>query len=86
MGKRARTRTKFLCLDCGRDTGKMREHYFVHTDTWLSVVGSKSGMLCIKCLEERLGRELNSSDFTDCTINNPKYSDMSELLLRRVSN
>lgn len=26
-------------------------------------------MLCIGCLEERLGRELNASDFIDCPVN-----------------
>lgn len=78
------TRRKFLCLDCGVDTGKIHEHYFINTDTWISVVGSKNGMLCISCLEKRLDRKLKSNDFPDVSINNPKYDAKSSLLMKRM--
>lgn len=63
------SRRKWKCLDCKVDTGQIHEHYFINTDTWIKVVGPKSGMLCIGCLETRLGRELNARDFTSCSIN-----------------
>jgi hypothetical protein len=78
------SRKKFLCLDCYVDTGKIHEHYFIETILWLSVVGSKTGMLCIGCLENRLGRRLVPSDFPPVTINNPKLTSMSLRLLSRV--
>lgn len=68
-----KSRRVFLCLDCGQDTGKMGEYYFICTSLWLSVVGSKKGMLCIGCLEARLGRELTAADFTGAYINQPGY-------------
>lgn len=63
----------FWCLDCKVDTGKINEYYFVQTSLWLRAVGSNKGMLCIGCLEERLGRLLVKADFTDCFINNLKW-------------
>lgn len=77
-------RRKFLCLDCKQDTGKMREHYFIHTELWLKVVDSIVGMLCVGCLEARLGRNLVPSDFTNCTVNNPKYEPKSARLMQRM--
>lgn len=67
------SRNRFLCLDCGQDTGKMKEHYFVRTELWLSAAGSTEGMLCVGCLEARLGRELVPGDFTGAFVNKPGY-------------
>jgi hypothetical protein len=78
------SRRKFRCIDCFIDTGKIREHYFINTLTWLSVVDSITGMLCIGCLEERLKRRLVPSDFPNVTINDPKHSEMSNRLLSRI--
>lgn len=64
-----KSRAKWKCLDCSVDTGKIGEHYFIETDVWLSVVASNKGMLCIGCLESRLGRKLSRKDFTDAFIN-----------------
>jgi hypothetical protein len=75
MGK---SRSDFICLGCGEDTGKMHEFYMVHDWIWLSVMPSPHcGKLCIGCLERKLGRKLISSDFTNFPINyvsswNPK--------------
>lgn len=71
-------------MDCGVDTGKIHEYYFIHTALWLSVVTNITGMLCIGCLETRLGRELQPSDFTSAHINNPKGNMMSVRLLSRL--
>jgi len=80
----AKSRRKFICLDCPVDTGKIHEHYFVNTDLWLSAVGSKVGMLCVGCLEDRLGRSLVASDFTDATVNQPRYEPKSQRLMERM--
>ena len=80
----ANSRKKWLCLDCGVDTGKIHEHYFIQTALWMEVVGSKSGMLCIDCLEKRLGRKLRKQDFPSVHINNPKLYSMSDRLRERL--
>lgn len=80
------SRKKWICLDCKQDTGRMNEHYFIETATWLSVVDSTVGMLCIGCLEARLGRKLLPSDFPGVTINSPKYGNKSQRLLDRLTN
>jgi hypothetical protein len=65
---------KFLCLDCLVDTSRIGEFYFVNTELWLSVVSSTDGMLCIGCLEARLGHQLTADDFTDAYINSPAWA------------
>lgn len=79
-----RSRRKFLCLDCGVDTGRLLEHYFVETALWLSVVSSTLGMLCVGCLETRLGRRLVPSDFPAVWINDPRLEPKSQRLLSRL--
>lgn len=79
------SRKKWLCLDCGIDTGKIHEHYFINTNLWLRMVGSKTGMLCVGCLEKRMGRKLKKSDFPSVHINNPKLYPVSARLLERLS-
>lgn len=58
------------CQDCGRDISKMREYYSVRDDVWQQATGgSPKIMLCIGCLETRLGRRLNKDDFTTALVN-----------------
>jgi len=76
------SRSKWLCLDCGVDTGKIGEHYFIKTEIWLSAVNSIKGMLCIGCLENRLGRVLKAEDFTTCYLN--KGGTRSQRLIDRM--
>lgn len=61
------------CLDCGVCTTNMRdgdEYYMVHNAIWYRINPQETGMLCIGCLENRLGRKLVSGDFTHAPINN----------------
>lgn len=74
-----------MCRDCTVDTGKIREHYFVNTSLWFDAGMGKVGMLCIGCLESRIGRTLGPPDFTDAWINDPKRNDMSPRLLSRLT-
>jgi hypothetical protein len=43
------------CSDCGSNTRD--EYYVVHDAIWFGA-GNVDGMLCIGCLEQRLGRQL----------------------------
>lgn len=76
-------RSKWDCVDC--DTNTSYEHYFAKNEVWIGEAGmSETGMLCIGCLETRIGRRLTPDDFTDAHINNPKTHPMTERLLSRL--
>lgn len=62
----------------------MHEHYFINTDLWLQATGSIVGMYCVGCLEQRIGRRLVPSDFTNATVNDPKYEPKSQRLMDRM--
>lgn len=80
--KSTRNRRRFLCEDCRTDTGKIGEFYFVHTTLWLTVMHSIDGMLCVGCLEGRLGRTLTARDFTDASINHSQRGVFQSARLR----
>jgi hypothetical protein len=53
------------CRDCGVDT--VDEFYIITNAVW--PLEEKGGMLCIGCLEARIGRNLAREDFTDSLLN-----------------
>jgi hypothetical protein len=58
----------FACIDCGVNTSTIGEYYTVSDNVWAEAIGSPSpdghnGMLCIGCLEKRIGRCLMPCDF-----------------------
>lgn len=57
---------EFLCVDCQFDTFQ-NEYYMVKDEIW--PIGENDGMLCIGCLEKRIGRNLTKEDFTGCLVN-----------------
>lgn len=68
-----------LCADCGVDTDDIHEFYMVNDELWLQAVPiqkeNESRVLCVGCLERRIGRQLTSKDFTDAPVNrNDIYS------------
>ena len=53
----------FECVDCGIDTRTHSyDYYAVLPEIW-EKHGARSFMLCLNCLEKRVGRELVDSDF-----------------------
>lgn len=61
---------EFECVDCEVNTHFINEYYMVQFELWNSVtIHQNSGMLCIGCLEDRLGRELTTEDFIEAPIN-----------------
>jgi hypothetical protein len=75
----------FDCVDCGRNTGQIQEYYMVNDRLWDKTAGKdKDKMLCIGCLEKRLGRKLTPADFTDAPVNGgfmPQSARLRERLL-----
>lgn len=61
----------------------LREYFHIKNDVWGTVAKSHE-CLCIRCLEERLGRELESEDFTDTPCNDVHRFIVSGLMRDRV--
>ena len=86
------------CADCGVGTISLGEWYMVNDDVWeqawsdgrkawqVTERGPIPGqeILCIGCLETRIGRTLMLSDFTDAPVNDPNKYDMSERMWDRL--
>jgi hypothetical protein len=60
----------FICMDCGKDTAlDDKDYYMVKFEIWDKFVGH-SGMLCMDCMEKRIGHKLTKDDILDCPLNN----------------
>ncbi len=61
----------FNCWDCNVNTMHTDEYYMVHNGLWESATEDcgTDVMLCIGCLENRIGDRLTADDFTDVPLN-----------------
>ena len=50
---------------------------------WHALPGQQ--ILCIGCLEKRIGRTLMACDFTECPVNDPSKSNNSQRLRSRLT-
>jgi hypothetical protein len=75
----------FRCVDCEACTACLGEYYMVHGSLWLAA-GMSAGMLCIVCLEVRIGRELTPSEFPSAAINVPENAVSARLVARLTGN
>lgn len=81
--------SNFICLDCSVSTLDNKEYYMLKFGLWKLIHPKNSGMLCIGCVEKRLGRTLTSSDFLDCPLNDMKREVIgfaSDRLYNRLNN
>jgi hypothetical protein len=53
------------CLHCGSVT----EAYMLENEVWHEVHESKRGLICLPCFEEKLGRNVRITDFTNAVVN-----------------
>jgi hypothetical protein len=74
-----------LYTAAGRPIPGAREWYMVRDEIWTEA-GLGKGILCIGCLEKRLGRELGPGDFDDTAANAPSRLDTPRLLARKGIN
>jgi hypothetical protein len=85
------------CADCGVGTICLDEWYMVKDEVWEQAwCGRRKSwhdqvpgqeILCIGCLEQRIGRTLMAGDFTDAPVNDPNdpFNDMSARLRDRIT-
>lgn len=84
MAGNKNSRKKWLCLDCGVDTGKIGEHFFLDMSVWALTGLGHEGMLCVEHVEERIGRRLVPADFTSAYINRLNNGFKSDRLVSRI--
>lgn len=77
-----------ICIDCGEDTDTSNSYYMVQDQLWQQAVPdpeeANNHVLCLPCLERRLGRELNALDFIEAPVNKPDHV-RNQLLLKRIT-
>lgn len=72
-----------FCVDCKVDTLAIGEYYSVLPDVWASSgLAPRDGMLCIGCLENRLGYILQPHHFSSYPINIVPLLRSSRLMSR----
>ena len=76
----------WCCMDCGKDTDASEEYYMLRNPLWRQAVKRphRKGMLCLDCVEIRLGRPLNAEDFTEAPVN-AQQAAICPALARRLS-
>ncbi|MGX1770690.1 hypothetical protein ACWIGW_01145 [Nocardia brasiliensis] len=82
-----RLRDEFPCQDCGLPTAPCDgpdEWYTVHDAVWEAGALGADGIVCIGCLESRLGRRLRPDDFLVAPLNDPDYGNHSPRLRNRL--
>jgi hypothetical protein len=82
------------CADCGLGTVRLGEWYMVRDDVWEQAWRGRrkpwqvlpgQQVLCISCLEKRLGRTLMACDFTDASVNDPNKGNISQRMGARLT-
>ena len=78
--------SEFDCMDCNLNTLFNNEYYMINHSLWdsITVETKGNGMLCIGCVEVRIGRSLTGADFTDAPINQVGFYNKSDRLLNRI--
>ena len=74
------------CLDCRDEVTFVvpDEFFMLHDELWLQANPAGNGKLCVGCLEARLGRKLEPTDFIDAPINK-RFDAMTDRLRSRIT-
>jgi hypothetical protein len=83
------------CADCGIGTITLGEWYWLKADVWGQAWAGRrkpyhgkvpgQEILCIGCLEKRIGRTLCRADFDDASVNDPDDPTISERMWERLT-
>ena len=63
------TRLNFICKDCDKDTLIDDKDYYMITPELWEKHGVGKDMLCMDCMEKRLGHKLTKEEIVLCPIN-----------------
>jgi hypothetical protein len=70
------------CFSCDVDAFDLGEDYYVHDELWRTY--GVEGMLCIGCLETRMGRKLTPDDFKPGQDKRDDWRPMSDRMRDRL--
>jgi hypothetical protein len=70
-------------MDCGQNTFESGEYFSIKDALWRHINPVIIGILCLDCVEARLGRLLRRSDFSAAPIN-AKYAESCAALAERL--
>lgn len=73
------------CKWCGIDTFDTSEMYMVTDEIWRRYGPPTNGLLCIGCIEDRMGRQLQPDDFKDVPLNTDDRFRRSDRLRDRLA-
>lgn len=59
---------KYNCKDCDKDCFIENKDYYMITKELWKQYGVGKGLLCLNCIEKRLGRKLIKEDIFDCCL------------------
>jgi hypothetical protein len=78
---------RFICLDCQNDVLRAGEYYMLRDLVWLAANPRRQGMLCIGCVEKRLGRRLAPEDFQGAPLDHHLINGLalSKRLMRELA-
>lgn len=68
---------EWICNDCGKNCFlDEKDYYMLHSPLFFRLNGSLKGMLCMDCVEKKLGRKLSADDIRICplTIEQGRYT------------
>ena len=74
----------YYCMDCGVDILEIKEFYMIHDELWAQINPQLEGLLCIGCVEKRLGRKLKPEDFLPYKTNSYLIVPQSNRLKSRI--
>lgn len=77
---------EWICNDCGKNCFlDKNDYYMLHSPLFFRLNGSLKGMLCMDCVEKKLGRKLSADDIRICrlTIEEGRYT--RNILLKYLS-
>jgi hypothetical protein len=58
---------RIYCLDCGRNVTASGQRCSLKDEVWARTgLGPWDGVLCLECIEARIGRDLDLADFRAC--------------------
>ena len=75
----------FICIECNINTLEINEYYMIQDYLWQQINPQTKGMLCIGCVEEKLGRTLTAADFSPYPINQIGFFVQSSRLINRIT-
>ncbi len=76
--------SRWHCLDCGVNTGPTQEYFMLRHALWRRLLArrDRGGMLCLRCVELRLGRGLCRADFLPIPANQGQAPVCDALAIR----